>query len=130
HLSRHRNDMTHRPVVDAAIHTLATIASREKTSDLAFNHFVAVVHLAIHDVHVAVAGGIARPKLHEEAMAGAIMARRNRHRCGTGTHLADHLGLGRQTLQGSGSQAHAEKQRETAPHDVLLGSYSHRRKKT
>ena len=59
--------MTDRPVIDAAVHAVAVVSSRKEACDFAFGDFMTIVHLAEHDIHVAIAGRIARSKLDEIA---------------------------------------------------------------
>src|SRR5262249_29365874 len=71
---------------------------------------------------VAVAGGVARPKLHEKPVAWSEFVRRHRRCRGirASVDLAYHLSMRRQAVQTRGSQARAEQQRETVPHEFLL----------
>src|SRR4029077_12603444 len=102
--------MADRPIIDAAILASPGVSRREEAGDLTPDDFVALVHLAIHNVHMAVAGGVARPKFDEETVAGTVFVRRHRRRRGirAAVDLAYHLSMRRQAVQTRGSQAHAE----------------------
>src|ERR1700760_419279 len=99
--------MADRPIIDTAILTVPTVPSWEKSCDLTPDDVAASVHLAIHDVHMAVAGCVTRPKFHKKPMARAVFVRRHRRRGGirVRAELDVRLSIRRQAVQQRGSQA-------------------------
>src|SRR5215831_6189294 len=71
-LGRHGNNMADRPVVDAAILAVPAVPGREEPRDFASEDFVALIHLAIHHVHMAVAGRVARSEFDEESVTRSV----------------------------------------------------------
>jgi len=51
---RYRYKMAYLPVVDATVQAICGISSRAKAGDLASDHLMACIGLAIHHIHMAI----------------------------------------------------------------------------